>query len=134
MTDKDEWHEAETYKGLILIGQNAIKGAVILNGGAAVALLAFLSNILSKLECDSSLAVAEAVRIPMVCFVLGLALGGASYVLAYLMQLCLHNENVQSGSAREGDHKRYLKWAIWMVVFSYGVFAFGALYAAFGLT
>jgi hypothetical protein len=40
-----EWHIKETYKGLITIFIEALKALALVNGGAAVAILAYLGNV-----------------------------------------------------------------------------------------
>jgi len=42
-----DWHKEETYKSLILIGLSALKFVLLANGGAAVAILAFIGKVYS---------------------------------------------------------------------------------------
>ncbi len=39
-----DWHAEETYKSLMLYGNNAIRYVLLINGGAIIALLTFLGN------------------------------------------------------------------------------------------
>ena len=43
-----EWHIVETYKGLINLSIEALKALLLINGGAAVAILAYLGNLASR--------------------------------------------------------------------------------------
>lgn len=107
-------HALETYKGLIQLGQSAINLTVLLNGGAAVALLAFLGS--------ASVRPLPDMRWAMGCFLFGLSLAGLTMVGAYVMQLWLYNEEI--GRSVPLGHK----WILWpcIVVAFLSVFAFAA--------
>ena len=82
MTD----HWIETYKSLITISTEGFKFSALINGGAAVALLAYLGNVAGKGASIPDM------RCPMAAFLVGLALCGFSMFFAYLTQLKLLNE------------------------------------------
>lgn len=42
-----EWHIQETFKGLIALSIEALKALLLINGGAAVAILAYLGSLAS---------------------------------------------------------------------------------------
>jgi len=79
-------HWLETYKSLITLAVESFKFAALANGGAAVALLAYLGNVAAK---NGS---AMDMRCPMGCFLTGLTACGVSMVFAYLTQLKLLGE------------------------------------------
>ena len=117
---KTSWHAEETYKGLIQIALSALRFAVFANGGAAVALLAFLER------SGAALALA-AVKVAMAFFIGGVALGGLAHVTAYLTQLRLCGESAlnvpQAGLLR---HNTFLKLTVALGVASVVAFAVGA--------
>ena len=43
-----EWHIVETFKGLINLSIEGLKALLLINGGAAVAILAYLGNLASR--------------------------------------------------------------------------------------
>src|SRR4051812_48317463 len=62
----------------------AIRGLLLINGGAVVALLSFLANVWSK---DAAIrAVAHALKLPLQLFLMGLAAAVACPCAAYLSQ------------------------------------------------
>ena len=84
---KNDNHSLETYKSLMNIGLEALKVTFLLNGGAIVALLAFMGNVASKQKPISS-----DINFSIICFVIGLIFSAFSFVFAYIMQLRLYSE------------------------------------------
>jgi len=80
-------HYTETYKSLITLSVEGFKFCALANGGAAVALLAYLGNIASKGASVPNM------RLPMAWFLVGLGLCGLAMFLAYLTQLYLFRES-----------------------------------------
>ena len=124
MRDSDaqtSWHAQETYKGLIQISLSALRFAVFANGGAAVALLAFLGK-----ENGEALALGT-LKVAMAFFIGGVALGGFAHVTAYLTQLRLYGESAlrvpQAGWLR---HNTFLYLTLALGVASIVAFAVGA--------
>jgi hypothetical protein len=111
-----EWHLTETYKGLITLSVEALKMLAIVNGGAAIAVLTYLGNLVSHASGGQ--------RTPDVIPALqwycwGLAATMAAFVVAYVSQLLLFGE--------ERRHRRGSKATPWHSV---GVWA-GVLLALF---
>jgi len=105
----------ETLKSLVQISVEGLKLLALLNGGAVVALLAYLGNIAGK-------SVAPNMRLPIVLFVVGLCLDGFAFAGSYLTQLWLYNER--------GSH-RYFLWSTFaLAILSLGFFGAGAYAAA----
>lgn len=112
-------HFIETYKSLITISVEGFKFCALVNGGSAVALLAYLGNVVGKG------AAAPDMRIPMAAFLLGLAFCGFAMFFAYLTQLRLLNEPAQP-QVVAFRHNRFLKLAMLLVVFSLVAFSVGS--------
>lgn len=79
-------HRIETYKSMITLSIEGFKFSALANGGAAVALLAYLGNVASKGIS------APDMRCTMAAFLAGLASCGGSMLFAYLTQFKLFNE------------------------------------------
>lgn len=131
MRDQDhgsDWHAQETYKGLIQISISALRFGIFANGGAAVALLAFLGKNISVVDLD-------AMKCSMALFISGVALGGFAHITAYLTQLRLYGESAL-GTPQKGlfRHNTFLRATIVLGAASVVVFAIGSWWgvAAFG--
>jgi len=70
----ESWHEEETYKSLIVNGNNAIKYVLLINGGAVIALLTFLGNLLKDEKVDINMGY------PLACFLMGIFFGGLAHI------------------------------------------------------
>ena len=84
-----KFHQAgqlEVFKGAIRFAEIALKSAILINGGAAVAFLAFIGTLWtgSNENPESLLKLAG----PLMLFVWGVFLGAISSGLAYLTQIC----------------------------------------------
>jgi len=82
----ENWHKEETYKSLIQIGMSVLKFVLLANGGAAVALLAFIGKIYSP---DAQI---PNVTVSLGWFLAGLFSGGLAHFMAYITQLRLYKE------------------------------------------
>lgn len=110
------WHQEETYKSLMLYGNNALEFVLLINGGAVIALLTFLGNLL---KTDT---VAIHMGWPMGCFLIGIIVGGLANLTAYYTQLMLFNESVGNT-----DHTIHTKWLyITLALVILGILLFGA--------
>ena len=74
----------EMFKSIIQSGQNAIKTMLLLNGGAAIALLAFIG----KLSDNNSSAIPD-FAYSITAFVIGALVIGVTSCLTYLSQIAL---------------------------------------------
>ncbi len=115
MGDSD-WHQEETYKSLMLYGNNAVKYVLLINGGAVIALLAFLGNLIKNSTVEIYMGW------PMGCFLTGIVVGGLAHITAYLTQLSLFNESV--GNIHESVHVKWLYASLALVLL--GIILFGA--------
>lgn len=112
-------HWIETYKSLFALSIEGFKFAALANGGAAVAVLAYLGNVAGKGTSPPDM------RWAMAFFLAGLASCGFSMLLAYLTQLTLLGE---STSAVRGSisHVWFLWVAILLFVLSLVLFGVGS--------
>jgi hypothetical protein len=135
MADFRDTHRDETFKSLVPMSIEVLKISVFLNGGAAVAILAFLGNVISKPSADTALSLGPSLRL----FAGGAVLGSLAFAFAYLCQLALFNEDVGFGPGNPRnprgvgfllDHRGWLWLAIGCVLSSLGCFLRGCWAAA----
>lgn len=111
----DDW--LETYKSLITLSTEGFKFCALANGGAAVAILAYLGNVVGKGFAAPDMSC------PMAFFLAGLVLCGATMLFAYLTQLSCLNRISQ----RKDPSKDWRLWvAIALFVCSLAAFAIGS--------
>ena len=84
-----DFHPEETYKSLITISVEALKMVALINGGAAVALLAYLGNFTSRSGARRPPNMTWA----LMCFAIGLFLTVLAFIASYFTQLRLFNED-----------------------------------------
>lgn len=135
MADFKDTHRDEAFKSLVPMSIEVLKICVFLNGGAAVAILAFLGNILSKPNPATGLNLGPSLRL----FAGGAVLGSLAFAFAYLCQLALFNEDMGYGPSNPAsprgirfllDHRGWLWLAIGCVLSSLGCFLRGCWEAA----
>ena len=114
-----EDHLVETYKSLVLISIEGLKALLLINGGAVVALLAFLGQ--------SSLGPAIAPRAwePNAWFLAGTAFATTAFLGSYATQFALYNERVPT-NYRGPRHMSFLFCTVACVVLSLGCFGAGS--------
>ena len=119
MNERD-WHLRETYKSLIINGNNAVKFVLLINGGAVISLLTFLGNFtINNHEIDMIW--------PMGCFLLGIVFGGFASITAYMTQFALYNEEIEEKVC--WSHTKWLILSFVLVVFGVLLFGAGAILA-----
>lgn len=118
----EEEHAVETFKSIITVSLEGLKLLALFNGGAAVALLAYLGNVASKNVPPPDM------RIPMLCYVAGLSACGLAFLFSYFTQLMLYNESI--GLIPSGRHERVRRFAIGFTILSLVAFATGSCLAA----
>lgn len=122
MSDSKD-HQDHVFEGLVPLSQGAMRLAVLVNGGGAVALLAFMGQIYPA-------ALVAGLVPAMKLFIGGIVAGGLAHVFAYLTQLALFNEEVER--AQPVGHQVWLNLALTAVLVSIVFFCWGALHAAEG--
>ena len=88
---------------LIILATEGLKALLLLNGGAMVAILAYLGQVSGRAR------LAPLLSLPMIFFILGLALAGAAYFGAYFAQLTRYN-------LAAGDLKARRREFWWMMI------------------
>jgi hypothetical protein len=78
-------HSIEMFKSVIEAGLNALKSAIIINGGAAVALLAFISGLIEKSSRKSIIPISD-IAYALFIFVIGAGFAGTASAIRYLCQ------------------------------------------------
>jgi hypothetical protein len=74
----------EGFRQIIALGQSTLKSMMLINGGAAVALLAFLGNLITRSGSSTNVVVfAGSMRM----FVVGVFLAAVAYATTYFSQL-----------------------------------------------
>jgi formate-dependent nitrite reductase membrane component NrfD len=121
--DDQQWrvaHLTETYKGLITLAVEGLKMLALVNGAAAIAVLTYVGNLAARGGRPPN------VISGVVCYSVGVFLATFAFVLAYVAQLQLYNEEL---SRRRGSQvPQYHAIAVW---FTIGLALLGA--AVFGL-
>jgi hypothetical protein len=113
----------ELAKSVILTAQNALKSAMLINGGAAVALLAFVGHVWKPDGSTLLISIAGA----LYWFVIGVLLDAVSAASFYFTQWFYHET---SGASRDRYFVAGVTFhmlAILLVLTSYGTFAYGTL-------
>lgn len=106
----------ELFKAVTTAGQTALKTVILINGGSAVALLAFIGNIWNK---STDVAIVERLLNSMGLFIIGVLAGGVAAGLTYLAQRHYQNQNEKHGNCINNI-------IIICVVIAYIVFLIGA--------
>ncbi len=76
----------ELFKSALESGQTALRFLLAINGGAAIALLAFLGNVATKDPSKVVRVSVQDVNVAMAVFVIGVGLSAASAAFRYLTQ------------------------------------------------
>lgn len=122
----NDQHGLETYKSLIAISTQGFKALQLVNGGAIVALLAYLGQVPERA------ALAVHIRCSVTCFVVGLLAGTAAFIPSYFTQLALYNETVHPREYKGVRHETWIGVALVVSLVSLACFAAGA-FAAVGV-
>lgn len=101
-------------------GENALRSVILINGGAAVALLAFIGSIWVESVKNKDIDINK-LLISMAIFVAGTLFGGLAMSWHYLE----HNASVES------ERKKWGKYCDWFVGIAYGCFVIAAIFAIF---
>ena len=117
--------KVETYRSMISIATEAVKALHLINGGAIVALLAYLGQVTDRAT------VAPRIASPTLWFIGGLVAGVLTFLGMYLTQLTYFNELYKSDSAT--SHTRWLVATIGSGLASVACFGFGAYKAVLAL-
>jgi hypothetical protein len=117
---RDDW--IETYKSLVTLSTEAFKFCALANGGAAVAILAYLGNVVGK---DHLVPVPE-MRYPMAAFLEGLVFCGLAMLFAYCIQFRRLNRLAQAMNPK-GD------WPLLIIAMGFAILSLIAFATGSGL-
>ena len=112
-------------------GRASIQSALLLNGGASIALLAFLGNLAIAQQTKGLAGSFSILKESFACFGVGVMLAAGSNVVAFLIQIfsIAHPKDAEGGTGRQ---LRFV--GIGMVVASLLLFAVGISVAANALS
>ena len=119
------WHIAETYRGLVTLSVEALKILGLINGGAAVALLAYAGN--NRLGAPPS-----EFKPALFWYCGGVVAIALAFVVAYLTQLRLYTEErlKVSGVNVPERHSIGIAVAVVLALGAAATFVFGCLSTA----
>lgn len=111
------------FQATVQSGQAALKSAFLINGGAAVALLAFIGNAWTKTQANIN-----GLGFPLLLYVFGVLFPAVASGLTYLSQ-CQYGKSI-----KDDDHfarsARKIKWVVIVfVILSYFLFAIATFFA-----
>jgi hypothetical protein len=106
--------DIELFKSVILSGQNALRAGMLLHGGAAVALLAFIGHLVSN--PNTKHLVGQFAPI-LTCFLIGVLIVVVCHGITYLTQYCYHHDKNKWG------HRLNVLSSV-LSAFGYGLFAY----------
>ena len=113
---------------LVTLGQGAIKAALLINGASAVAILAFVGQVLSN-ELPTGVFVSAKYAIAI--FALGVLVAAFSTLLAYLAQLFYYRatgkENDERVETKKAEVIRHV--ALVLVLLSFAIFVVGIFWS-----
>ena len=118
----------ETYKSMIAIGTEALKALQLINGGAIVALLAYVGQDSQRPH------IAELAGRPLSLFVGGLVAATLAFLGTYLTQFTLLNEFFKGGVFRGPKHMTWLFSTMVVALVSLALFAWGSFAAVAALS
>jgi len=113
-------HNLEMLRSVITVGQSALKSALLINGGAAVAVLAFLGRLFTGESASLSIG---CLSLALLLFVWGVLAAAVAAGATYLSQAGYGGE-FGSWSRKVGIGGHVV--AVFGVIAAYGFFGFGA--------
>ena len=113
-------HSIEMLKAVLEAGKSALHALLIINGGAVIALLGVMSNLVGKTD---GAVLARYLSLPLLQFGIGVLLGAIGFAFRYLSQACYaDSQNPDDKLHHAGDWFRYA--AILSAVSGYVLFGF----------
>jgi len=117
----------DMFNAVITSGQSAMKYMILINGGACMAMLAFIGGVFDKNE-----ALAGGMAGALACFGLGVLLAALVSGSTYLSQHAYGQAAMMEGSEHRNHYQRGDRWRVACVslgVLSYTAFGVGCLIA-----
>jgi len=118
----------ELLKAVLEAGKSALQALLLVNGGAVIALLGSMSNLVGKAAGGE---LARYLALPLLQFGLGVLCGALGFAVRYFSQAC-YSEGAEEGDlmTKWGDRLRYA--AILVGISGYVCFGFGVVNAYHG--
>lgn len=88
----------EMFRSVIDTGKTALTTSILVNGGATVALLALIGNLLAKAVPGQAAILAPGLLSAVVSFAAGVLLGAVATGATYCTQYCYHHEHSKSAT------------------------------------
>ena len=123
-----DFHLEETYKGLVPLSIEAIKMLALVNGGAAVAILAYLGSIAGHAPAAPQPDMVS----PLAWFSAGLLTAAITFIVAYHTQLLLYEEEtlLSEGKSVTRKHQWGIRLGSLLLLFAAVAFGIGCITAA----
>lgn len=122
-------HGIEMLKAVLEAGKSALHALLIINGGAVVALLGVMSNLVGK---GGGSVLARYLSLPLLQFGLGVLAGALGFAFRYFSQACYSvSADPKDRLHRAGDFFRY--GAIASALVGYVLFGFAVVNAYFAV-
>lgn len=118
--DASKEHFVETFKSLITLSVEGFRYLALINGGALVALLAYLGNV-----TKNGVALPD-LRCALFFFLFGLVGCGVALFFAYCTQLRLFQE-LSGQIPKDSQHPKMLSRSMWAYASSLGMFFIAAV-------
>ena len=119
----EEGHAIETFKSLITVSVEGLKTLLLINGGAIVAILAFLG------QSQLGATLAPRLSLSVLLFVIGVVTGTLGFGASYKTQYALLNEHFPARQYQGWRHQSWLRVSFGLALLSIISFASGALLA-----
>ena len=124
ITDFRKEHAIETYRSLISISLAGLKTLMLINGGAVVAILAYLG------QSPQGPTLAPRVLWSLGAFVVGVVFCVCAFFGSYQTQFALYNESVSPATKSGWSHMKWQRITIAFVLVSCIAFIIGAFQAS----
>lgn len=112
----------EMFRSVYETAKTALTTSILVNGGASVALLTFIGNIVKR---SGDLSVSCWITASLISFAIGVFSGAVATGTTYVTQYCYSNKFMRSAA---GFHI----FTLVLVIASYAAFIFGIIYAYHG--
>jgi hypothetical protein len=121
-----DW-EVSSFKAVIDFALFSIRSLILVNGGAVVAILAFLGSIWGGDNKGGATAVTHAIAEPLGYFIGGLVCAMLTAMFSYLAQVSFtESQKMKAGKASSGFGASFRAIAILLAAVSLGLFFYGA--------
>ncbi|MGE0109621.1 MAG: hypothetical protein AB7S81_07675 [Bdellovibrionales bacterium] len=98
----------ELLKAEIEAGGSALKTAILINGGATIALLAFIGNLITRTNTESHTSLFSAFITPLILFVAGVGFASAAMAIRYITQFFYTSCDVRGAKTERHAKKAHI--------------------------